>query len=138
MLKTPFLTALLAAALVVPALAQTAPNDTGAGLERGLQAVNSSGQVGSVTVFRTSGNPTLVVDVKGSANHPEAVTIARGRSCDALDLSTKLPLGNLQNGRLRATSPISSDRLLSGNYYLVVHNNTPTSRPVLCGQLYVR
>jgi hypothetical protein len=138
MLKTSFLTALLAAALAVPALAQIDPNDTGAGLVRGLESMNSSAQVGEVRIQRGSGTPTLTLDVKGTAGHPEAVTLNRGKDCSALEATPQMVLGSLSNGRLHATSPLPADRLLSGNYNAVVHNNTPTSRPVACGHIYVR
>jgi hypothetical protein len=37
----------------------------------------------------------------------------------------------------RGSVPMTEDRLVSGNYVVVVYsNNTPGSRPVACGHLY--
>ena len=66
------------------------------------------------------------------------LTIVRGRgNCKELDGRSGVAIGELRDGRLRARSPLSYDRLVSGNYYVVVHNNTPTSRPVACGNIYL-
>lgn len=139
MLKSSFLTAIMLAALVAPALAQVdTVNGSGAGLQRGLETLNSSGQVGMVTIVRRSGAPVLDVNVQGSNGHPEAVTIVRGKDCTALEASPVMPLGLLKGGRLHATSPISGDHLLSGNYNVLVHNNTSTSQPVACSHIYIR
>ena len=134
---TSFFIALLSIALIAPAVAQIAPNDTGRGIERGLTAMNSSAQVGTLNVSRGDGNPVIVLKVEGApGGHPETATISRGSDCRAANNSTGIVLGQLINGRLRATSPLSFDRLMSGNYFVVVHNNTATSRAVLCGNLY--
>lgn len=138
MFSVPLLSLGLAMALIAPAAAQIAPNDSGRGIQRGLTAMNSSAQVGSLTVLRGAGNPVIVLNVHGApAGRPETATISRGADCRASDHTTGIVLGAVVNGRLRATSPLTFDRLMSGNYHVVVHNNTAASRAVLCGQLYV-
>jgi hypothetical protein len=129
--------ALLAAALLAgitsPALAQTSLDQSLNGVVRGIGSQNTSGQVGEV-LFRDNG---LVVDMKGTGGKPEAVTINRGFQCSDQPGPVTAVLGMLSNGgRLDATATISSDRLLSGNYLVVVHNNGANSRAVACGQLY--
>jgi len=47
-----------------------------------------------------------------------------------------MQLGDALHGQLNATSPLPFDRLMSGNYSIVVHNNTPTSQAVACGEIY--
>jgi hypothetical protein len=128
----------VAAVTVAPATAQIAPGDTGAGIQRGLTAVNSSAQTGFVTVF-SRGNPRIQVVVDGSRGKPESVTLVRGRDCPlALAATSNVAvLGMLHNGRLTAPSPLPFDRLLSGNYTVLVRNNTPDSRAVSCGHLYL-
>jgi hypothetical protein len=132
------LSAAAAALFVAPATAQIAPNDTGAGIQRGMTAVNSSAQTGMVTVFGR-GNPRIQVVIDGSRGKPESVTLVRGRDCpQALAASNNVAvLGTLSGGRLTAASPIPLDRLMSGNYSVLVRNNTPDSRPVSCGHLYL-
>jgi hypothetical protein len=138
MLKHLALAALVAAAAVAPAGAQIAPNDTGRGIQRGLTAVNSSAQTGMLTVLRVAGSPHIQITVDGSAGHPETVTLVRGRSCpEALSAPNVAVLGTLHSGHLMATSPIPFERLMSGNYTVLVRNNTPASRPVICGHIYL-
>ena len=128
----------VAAAAVVPALAQIAPNDTGRGIQRGLSAVNSSAQTGFITVLRSAAGPQIQVTVDGSAGHPESVVLVRGRTCpEALQAPNVAVLGTLHAGHLLANSPLSFDRLMSGNYTVLVRNNTPNSRAVSCGHIYL-
>ena len=137
MLKHMLLTAAATAVLVAPATAQIAPNDSGAGIQRGLTAVNSSAQTGFITVFGR-GTPRIQVVLDGTRGKPEAVTLVRGRDCpQALGAPNIAVLGTLRGGRLTASSPMPFDRLLSGNYTVLVRNNTPNSRPVACGHLYL-
>ena len=131
MLKSVLVAALLAA-ITAPALAQTSLDQSLNGVVRGLESQNTSGQVGEV-LFHTN---SLSVDVKGTGGKPEAVTINRSFQCSDQQGPMVANLGMLSNGRLSANATISNDRLLSGNYVVVVHNNGPTSRSVACGQLY--
>lgn len=131
MLKSVLVAALLAG-VISPALAQTSLDQSLNGLVRGIGSQNTSGQVGEV-LFKDNG---LIVDMKGAGNKAEAVTINRGFQCSDQPGPVTARLGTLSNGRLAATVAISNDRLLSGNYLVVVHNNDADSRAVACGQLY--
>lgn len=131
MLKS-ILVAALVAGVTAPALAQTALDQTLKGVVRGIESQNTSGQVGEV-LFRDNG---VVVDIKGTGGKPEAVTINRGFQCSDQPGVVVARLGTLSNGTLTAPVSLSSDRLLSGNYLIVVHNNDANSRAVACGQLY--
>jgi hypothetical protein len=132
MLKSVLVAALLAG-LVAPALAQTSLDQSLNGIVRGLQSQNTSAQVGEV-LFDSNG---LVVDVKGTGGKAEAVTINRGFQCSDQPGPVAVSLGSLSSsGHLAATVSISQNRLLSGNYLVVVHNNGANSRAVACGQLY--
>ncbi len=132
MLKSVIVAALLAG-LTAPALAQTSLDQSLNGVVRGLESQNTSGQVGEVLFHANS----LSVDVKGTGGKPETVTINRSFSCSDQPGPLVARLGTLSNGgQLSATTTISNDRLLSGNYVIVVHNNGANSRAVACGQLY--
>ena len=131
MLKSVLVAALLAGAMS-PALAQTSLDQSLTGVVRGLQSQNTSGQVGEV-LFRANG---LIVDVKGTGGKPEVLTINRGFQCSDQPGPVVAHLGTLSNGTLSAPVTLSSDRLLSGNYLVVVHNNGANSAAVACGQLY--
>ncbi len=135
--------AVLAAVLLgtATASAQSYPDDPGGGNRLGIESLNNSGQVGSITLFGGSGGAATraVVEIKGANARPEAVRIYRGQSCD--DVSGGRPayvLSNLSGGGMsRSAVRVSLDRLLSGNYNLVVFSSTaPGARPVACGHLY--
>jgi hypothetical protein len=131
MLKYALVAALLVG-LTSPVVAQTALDQNLNGVVRGIESQNTSAQVGEV-LFASNG---LVVDMKGTGNKAEAVTINRGFQCSDQPGPVSATLGTLSNGHLAATASISRDRLLSGNYLVVVHNNSAHSRAVACGQLY--
>jgi hypothetical protein len=131
MLKSILVAALLAG-FISPAIAQVSLDQNLKGVVRGLESQNTSGQVGEV-MFRSNG---LTVDMKGTGGKPEAVTINRGFQCSDQPGPVVARLGKLSNGNLRASVSIPNDRLLSGNYLVVVHNNDSNSRAVACGQLY--
>jgi hypothetical protein len=126
------LAAALLAGLASPAIAQTALDQNLNGVVRGIESQNTSAQVGEV-LFNAN---NLVVDMKGTGTKSETVTINRGFQCSDQPGPVSAVLGTLSNGRLTATASISRDRLLSGNYLVVVHNNSANSRAVACGQLY--
>lgn len=113
------------AVLALPVLAQ-APGDTGAGIKRGLEDIGFSGQAGSVTLFRASaGNGTLVVlDVQGQPQGKlESASIQRGKSCNAGDIDPNpvWMLNDVHNGHSTTVVNASMDKLLSGNYVVIVH-----------------
>jgi hypothetical protein len=131
MLKLALVAALFAGA-ISPALAQVALDQSPTGVVRGIESQNTSGQVGEVW-YRANG---VIVDIKGTGGKPEAVTINRGFQCSDQPGPVVAQLGMLATGKLTATVAIPSDRLLSGNYLVVVHNNDAASAAVACGQLY--
>lgn len=131
MLKYALIAALIAG-VTAPAIAQTALDQSLTGVVRGIESQNTSGQVGEVLFHDGS----LIVDMKGTNGKAEAVTINRGFQCSDQPGPVTARLGTLSNGKLSATVSISTDRLLSGNYLVVVHNNDADSRAVACGQLY--
>lgn len=135
--------AVLAAALLTTAVAsaQSYPDDSGAGTRLGLEQLNTSGQVGEVTLYRADPNVRVAVRMDGSQGKSEAVRIYRGQSCDNMGSVTGRPAYVLSNlspqGFSRTVARTTEDRLLSGNYNVVVFSSTmPSARPVACGHLY--
>jgi hypothetical protein len=137
-IATAALAAFLATAL--PVLAQIGPNDSGAGVQRGVQQLNTSGQVGTVTLFNAGNRTRVVLDLKGvPGGRVEAAHIHRGKSCDAIDPKPVYPLSNVVGGRSRSVVNAPESKLLSGNYVVVVHSGTmgkAMEHYVACGQLY--
>lgn len=135
--------ALCAAALLLsgaPAFAQAPPGGVpfGAGLQRGVMGLNNSGQSGFVTLFGAGKNTRIVTALEGTRpGRIQTVAIQRGKTCDAIQPGIVARSTDMQKGISRGTVAMSQDRLLSGNYVVVVYsNNTPAARPVACGQLY--
>ncbi len=133
--------AALAIALLATAAAsaQSYPDDPGFGTERGIEQVNNSGQVGTLTLFRRGSATRVVVDLKGTdPSRTQSVRIYRGPSCD--DIGTSGPayfLSDMSNGRSVSTVKAPEDKLLSGNYSLVVFSsNAPGARATACGHIY--
>jgi hypothetical protein len=132
--------ALIAALLTTAAAsAQSYPGDPGAGVERGIEQVNNSGQVGTVTLFNAGPNTRAVVILHGtSPGRVQSVRVYRGPSCD--DLGTSGPvyfLSDMKNGRSSSIVKAPEDKLLSGNYNVVVFSsNQRGARAVACGHLY--
>jgi hypothetical protein len=143
MLKTALLATVLAVA-AAPAAAQPlllepprfTPDQLLHGIVRGLEAENSSGQVGEFVIFPRTRQ--IAVTLNGTAGKLEAVTINRGGACGPSAGPPVATLGTLRRGRLTAMSPLPVGRLLSGNYNVVVHNNVPSSAVVACGHVYLR
>lgn len=140
MLKTALITIMLTVA-AGPAAGQQAITPAGVpldqlpnGIVRGIEAENSSGQVGEFAIFPRTG--VIIVRLNGASVKAEAVTINRGQACGPVPGPLVATLGTLRQGQLTATSPLPISRLLSGNYNLVAHNNTPTSAPGGCGHIY--
>lgn len=131
---------LLIAVLVAtaPASAQITPGDAGAGVQRGVEQLNTSGQAGYVTLFRRGAKTLIRTEMHGvPAGRVEAVTIHRGRDCANVDTTAVARSGDLKNGRSSGIVPISQDRLLSGNYsVLIFSNTTPGARVVACSHLF--
>ena len=138
------LISLLAGAIIAssgaPAFAQKAPGGVpaGAGLQRGMLGLNNSGQAGFVTLFRRGNSTHIVTALEGTMpGRVQMVAIQRGKSCDDVKAGVVNRLADMRNGMSRGDAPMSEDRLLSGNYVVVVYsNNVPGGRPTACGQLY--
>jgi hypothetical protein len=134
---------LVSAALLLssaPAVAQVSPGGVpfGAGLQRGVMELNNSGQTGFVTLFKAGRSTRLVTSLEGT--HPgrmQTVAVQRGKSCDTISPGIIARSADLAHGISRGVVNMTQDRLLSGNYVVVVYsNNTPGGKPVACGQLY--
>ncbi|MFN2459995.1 MAG: hypothetical protein ABR591_04845 [Candidatus Velthaea sp.] len=127
----------LVSALGAYASAQS-PDDTGAGDRLGMQQLNNSGQIGAVTLFNHGATTNLVVALDSvPPGRVEAVTIHRGRDCDSVDPKALMRLTDLKNGRSRSTVKMSQDKLLSGNYSVLVYSGTQSNaHAVACGHLY--
>jgi hypothetical protein len=128
---------LLAAA---PAVAQAPPGGVplGAGLQRGVMQLNNSGQTGFVTLFKQGTSTRMVTALEGTLpGRVQTVAIQRGKVCDTVTPGIVARSTDMIHGISRGVVPISQNRLVSGNYVVVVYsNNTPGGRPVACGQLY--
>lgn len=140
-MKTMF--GVIAAALLLssaPAIAQAPPGGVplGAGLQRGVMELNNSGQTGFVTLFRAGGQTRIVTALQGTPRgRVQTVAIQRGHACDAIQPGIVAKSADMRNGMSRGVINMSQDRLLSGNYLVVVYSsNMPGARPVACGQLY--
>ena len=131
--------ALAAAALTTTAaLAQSYPGDPGSGEQRGMEQVNNSGQVGMVTLFRRGPSTAVGVELKGTEpGHVQSVRIYRGPSCDDLAPKPQYFLSDMRNGVSRSVVKAPEEKLLSGNYNVVVFSsNQAGARATACGHLY--
>jgi hypothetical protein len=118
-------------AAAIPVLAQISPGDTGAGVQRGMQDMNYSGQVGSVTLYRSStrSGTLVVLNVQGQrSGRIESASIQRGKDCLASDIGTSpvWMLNDVSNGRSATVVNASESKLLSGNYVVIVHAGNVT------------
>ena len=122
------------------AVAQIAPDDSGAGTRLGIQEMNNSGQVGSVTLFqREGGQKTLVVVrvVSEPTDRREPAHIHRGKDCNDVNPKPAFGLAPVVNGTSRTLVQYPESRLLSGNYVVIVHAaDSQLAHYVSCGQLY--
>jgi hypothetical protein len=131
--------AAVVAALVTTAAAsaQSYPGDSGAGTERGVEQINNSGQIGTVTLFRRDPAARIEIALHGvSDGRLESVRIYRGPSCDDLQPRPTYFLADLKKGVSRSSVSLTAARLLSGNYNIVVFsNNRAGAQTVACGHL---
>ena len=119
------------------ARAQSSPGDPGAGTERGVQQVNNSGQVGTVTIYRGAATTRVALDLKGTDGRAQSVRLYRGPSCDDLAARPTYVLADAKNGTSRSILAATTVTLLSGNYNIVVFsNNHAGARTTACGHLY--
>lgn len=134
---------LTAAALLLtcaPALAQAPPGGVplGAGIQRGVEELNNSGQDGYVTLFPEGNHTHIVTALEGTRpGRVQTVAIQRGSDCASIQPAIIAKSTDMMHGMSRGDVPISTDRLLSGNYVVVVYSeNTPGARPVACSHLF--
>jgi hypothetical protein len=133
-----FATGAAVSLLTIPAHAQSYPGDAGAGVQRGIQQLNNSGQVGTVTLFEHARDALVFVQIHG-APHAESVRVVRGADCDSLAPAVAFVVSDLHGGVSRSLVHAGVDRLLSGNYNVVVYGSTALhAGPVACGHLYAR
>jgi hypothetical protein len=136
--KRTFAAVVAALLTTAAASAQSYPGDSGAGTERGVEQVNNSGQVGTVTLFRREGATRIQIAMHGVTDgRVESVRLYRGASCDDLQPRPTYFLADLRGGLSRSSVSVTEDRLLSGNYNVVVFsNNHAGAQTVACGHLY--
>ncbi len=129
----------LGAALTAGAAhAQSYPGDPGAGVERGIQQLQNSGQVGTVTLFAHASDTLVFVRIHGAA-HAESVRIYRGQDCEGFATMPAFVVSDLHGGVSRSLVHVGLDRLLSGNYNVVAFASTsPHAGAVACGHVYGR
>jgi Cu/Zn superoxide dismutase len=120
------------------AAAQSYPGDPGSGVQRGIQQLDNSGQVGTVTLLSRGDRTAIVVELHGvPAGRTQAARIFRSRACSPPSTAPAYVLAALHDGVSRSTVNASEDRLLSGNYSVVVFSSTQAgARPTACGWLY--
>jgi len=137
-------TAIVAAflATALPVLAQIAPGDTGAGVKRGVQQMNNSGQVGDVQLFAEGSSTRVVLDIHSAGGRTEPAHIHRGKNCNTMseiNPEPVYPLKDVVNGHSETVLNVNEAKLLSGNYVVIVHAGNrmdQLTHYVSCGQLY--
>ncbi len=121
------------------AMAQIDPNDSGAGVKRGIQQQNSSGEVGTVTLYDMGPHTRVVVQIDGEPpGRVQPAHLHRAKTCETLDPKPAYPLANVVNGRSSTIVNAPVSRLMSGNYAVNVHASTTNiAHYVACGHLDV-
>lgn len=138
-MKRPVLALVAALLATTVASAQSYPDDPGVGVERGVEQVNNSGQVGTVTLFRRGPATRVVIDLKGTdPARVQSVRIYRGTSCEDLDPGRPAYfLTDMKNGGSVSTVNAPEAKLLSGNYNVIVFSsNLAGAQATACGHLY--
>ena len=136
-----FLASCIAAlTLAVPhAQAQIDPNDPlGLGTKLGVQTMNNSGQLGSVNLHKRGVKTFVDVSIEGVPHGKvETASIHRMKDCDgAIDPKATYVLSDVRNGRSRTLLAVVKDRLLSGNYGVVIASKENPHHYFGCGHLY--
>jgi Cu/Zn superoxide dismutase len=136
-MKRPIAALVAALLTTAAAAAQPYPGDTGTGEERGIEQLNNSGQVGTATLFRRGPSTRVVVELHGTPGGAQSVRIYRGPSCDDLAGKPQYFLTDMRAGRSVSTVSAPEEKLLSGNYNVVVFSsNQAGARSTACGHLY--
>lgn len=123
-----------------PAFAQAPPGGVplGAGIQRGVEELNNSGQDGYVTLFPMGAHTHIVTALEGTKpGRVQTVAIQRGRDCDSIQPGIVAKSTDMVKGMSRGDVPISTDHLLSGNYVVVIYSeNTPGAHQIACSHLF--
>jgi hypothetical protein len=137
-MKRPIAALVAALLTTAAAAAQPYPGDTGAGEQRGIEQLNNSGQVGTATLFRRGSSTRVVVELHGiDPGRVQSVRVYRGSSCDDLAGKPQYFLTDMRGGRSLSTVNAPEEKLLSGNYNVVVFSsNQAGARSTACGHLY--
>ncbi|MBV9407950.1 MAG: hypothetical protein JO164_03950 [Candidatus Eremiobacteraeota bacterium] len=140
-MKRPVVAALAAALLTTAAAsAQPYPGDPSVGVERGIEEVNNSGQVGTATLFHAGPRATRVnVVLKGTLpGRVQSVRIYRGQSCEEFTPGGPAYfLNDMKNGVSNSVVKLPEEKLLSGNYNVVIFSSDKAGAgATACGHLY--
>jgi hypothetical protein len=134
----------LVAALAIPGLAALpagaqdtviTPTDYGRGFKLGIQQLNNSGQVGWVILSKRADKTALEITLEGTRG-TERAQLHRARSCDSIaeiGPAVAAPLSDIVNGKSTTTVNLPIERVLSGNYAVVVRS--PSGTYFACGHL---
>lgn len=120
--------------------AASVPSGPGSGLKRGLEQVNTSGQVGEITLFASGSTTRVAVGIVGANGRTETDGIFRGSTCASVVRGSaayglkKLNRAGFSHSLLHA----SEANLLSGQFsvYVFAAGTGRHRRPVACGHLY--
>jgi hypothetical protein len=119
--------------------AQIDPSDPlGRGAQRGIAEVNTSGQVGTVTLLRR-GDRTLVAIVMHGvpAGKVESARIVRLGACpDSAPAPSAYALADLRAGQSETVVAAPVAKLLSGNYRVVIASGAAPDHLFACGELF--
>jgi hypothetical protein len=131
--------ATMSSALPRPANHQIFP--AGPAKERGLRELNNSGQVGTATLHADgAGSTEVVLDLKSvPAGKTELAALVRypAGDCDTFPHGqVTYALSPVTGGSSSTKVPISADRLLSGNYIVVVYSTEKSDHYFSCGHLF--
>jgi hypothetical protein len=143
-----YLLALIAVVALTCGLA-SAQDDRNAnsGYELGVEQLNNSGQVGTLTLFNRGPRTSVAVSIPGKLHRAQWIGVYRGYGCplafagvdDLNSIATALvySLKDLRRGSSISTVPLDFNRLVSGNYTVVIFSsNEAGARPTACGHLY--
>ena len=138
LLRTVACTTLVVALLATASVAQQSPKDLGLGTKRGIQQMQSSGQVGTVTLFRRGSHVFVDIRMHGvPGGKVERVGIYRIADCDH---PIGQPASYLLHDLIDAQSATSIDAalatLLSGNYSVVISSREKPQHTFACGHLF--
>jgi len=123
-----------------PLGAQIDPNDPyGRGAQRGIQELNTSGQVGTVTLLRRDDDAFVSIAMRGvPAGKVESAGIVRLQDCTA-DAAHAVPayaLADLRDGRSATLVKAPVAKLISGNYSVVLRSKEKPDHLFACGHLF--